>query len=265
VGSWIEAKAGDDVTVATGPVPLNDWNEAPANNGEPAWWHELIKANLAQNLPLPAADEERRRLVYRAGMQIFGTPLSKDEIDAFVSDHDANALDALAKRFAKRAGTTAFSGDLTSAPTRFKVLPPDPDAAKRPRAASNPGRYTLGENIRLIVTRRPDGDRIVNEGRIQFFASDPKAEAAKPVELKLPDGYNTWAAAWERGGTVLWVMKNGEIHGYDFSNPALVKEMVLDEKAKSKQPPKPILDALHRAIAPAEAPAAPPAATAAPK
>jgi hypothetical protein len=139
VGSWIEAKAGDDVTVTTGPVPLNDWNPAAANNGEPGWWLDLIKTKLDQNLPLPADEEERRRLVYRAGMEIFGTPLTKDEIAAFVSDHDASALDALAHRLAKRAGTTPFSGDLTSAPTQFKVLPPDPDAAKRPRAASNPG------------------------------------------------------------------------------------------------------------------------------
>jgi hypothetical protein len=136
VGSWIEAQAGDDVTVTTGAVPLSDWNEAPVKNGEPGWWLDLIKADLAQNLPLPADAEERRRLVYRVGMEIFGTPLSKEEIDAFVSDHEANALDSLAQRFAKRPGTTPFTSELTSAPTTFKVLPADLDAAKRPRPAA---------------------------------------------------------------------------------------------------------------------------------
>jgi hypothetical protein len=267
VGSWIEASAGDAVTVTTGPVPLSDWNEAPAKKGEPGgWWLELIKAELAQELPLPADAEERRRMVYRAGMAIFGTPLAKEEIAAFVEDHDAAALDALATRFAKRPGTNAASGELTSAPTKFKVLPVDPDAARRPRVASNPGRYTLGENVRLIVTRRPEGDRIVNEGRIQFFSADPNAEPpGKPVDLKLPDGYDTWAASWERGATVLWVMKGGKFHRYDFTNPAQVKETVADDGANAEAaPPKAILDALRAAIAPPAAPAGRPAATAAP-
>lgn len=268
VGSWIEASAGDEVTVTTGPVPLSDWNETPAKNGEAGgWWVELIKAHLAQELPQPADAEERRQIVYRAGMAIFGTPLSKEEIAAFVEDHDATALDALAVRFAKRAGTWAASGELSSAPTKFKVLPADPDAAKRPRVASNPGRYTLGENIRLIVTRRPKGERIVNEGRIQFFSADPKAEPlGKSVDLKLPDGYDTWAASWERGTTVLWVMKGGKLHRYDFTNPAEVKESGGDDGANPETtPPKAILDALHAAIAPPAAPAGRPAATAAPR
>jgi hypothetical protein len=76
VGSWIEAKAGDDVTFTPDEVPLYDWNENPpaAAAGAPGWWLEYIKAELAQDLPLPADAEERKRLVYRAGMRIFGTP-----------------------------------------------------------------------------------------------------------------------------------------------------------------------------------------------
>ena len=35
VGSWVEAKEGDDVTLATAPVPLDDWNENPPSGGEP--------------------------------------------------------------------------------------------------------------------------------------------------------------------------------------------------------------------------------------
>ena len=89
----------------------------------------------------------------------------------------------------------------TSGPTKFRVLPADPDAAKKPRTASNPGRYTLGENARLVVSRRPVGARIVNEASIQFFSGPGQARPGEPHEIKLPDGYNTWAAAWVRGGT----------------------------------------------------------------
>ena len=85
------------------------------------------------------------------------------------------------------------------------MFPDDPDAAKRPRVATGPGRYTLGDHVRLVIVRRPIGDRRVNEANIRFFSSDPNAEPpGKPHEIKLPDGYLTWAIAWERGSTVLW-------------------------------------------------------------
>ena len=48
-----------------------------------------------------------------------------------------------------------FLGELTSGPTKFRVLPADPDAAKKPRTADDPGRYTIGENIRLVVSAAP--------------------------------------------------------------------------------------------------------------
>jgi beta-lactamase regulating signal transducer with metallopeptidase domain len=143
VGSWVEAKAGDDVTITTAPVPLSDWNEAPAQNDEPRWWLDLIRATLAQDQPIPDDAEERKRLVYRAGMEIFGTPLTAEEINTFVNDRGGDALDSLAKRFAQRAGTTPFSGNLISGPTTFHVLPPDPNAPK-PDAPPNPAEVPAG-------------------------------------------------------------------------------------------------------------------------
>ena len=53
VGSWVEAKEGDDVTVTTEPVPLSDWNEKPQLDGEPRWWLDHIKARLSRHLPFP--------------------------------------------------------------------------------------------------------------------------------------------------------------------------------------------------------------------
>jgi hypothetical protein len=186
-------------------------------------------------------------------MDFFGTPLSTEEIAAFVSDHEPTALDSLAKRLAHRPGITPFSGLLTSGTTRFRVLPADPDAAKKPRTTSNPGQYTLGGNASLVVIRRPAGERITNEARITFSPRDATQPAPRePHEITLPDGYSTWAAAWMRGGTVLWVqriVKTGSgLRSYDFTNPAQVKETSLEEPADLGKVPKPILDALRAAL-----------------
>ncbi len=262
VGSWVDAKAGDDVTVTTGPVALSDRNEGLPKNSEPHWWLDFINAHLAQDLPLPTDTDERTRLVYRAGLELFGTPLAEEEIAAFVSDREPTALAALANRLAHRPGLTPSAGGLTSGPTKFRVLPADPDGAKKPRTASNPGRYTLGENIWLVVSRRFDGFRRVNEASIQFFSPDPtKPAPGQPHKVKLPDGYNTWAAAWERGSTVLWVLQKGNVRVYDFTNPAAVKEATLDLPANLERVPRTILDAVRAAVdlldEPKQAPAAP--------
>jgi beta-lactamase regulating signal transducer with metallopeptidase domain len=263
VGAWIHAKAGDEVTFTPDAVSLSEWNEQPALRGEPKWWFDLIKSELAQDLPLPADAEERKRIVYRAGLRIFGTPLAADEIEAFVNDRGPDPIDALAKRLAQRAGTKAFAGSLKSAPTKFRVLPADPDAAKKPRTAKGPGRYTLGETAALLVTRRPDGDRIVNEATIKFNPADPtKPPPSPPFPLKLPDGYETWAATWVRGTNVLWLTDKGAVRSYDFANPAQVKEAAHGELAKPTEIPKPILEALRAAL---DVPGAARPATEAPK
>jgi hypothetical protein len=234
-------------------------NEKP--DSEPRWWLDHITARLSRHLPLPADAEARKLLLYRVAMELFGTPVSEEINAAFVADREPNALDSLAKRLARRPGITPYSGSLQSGPTIFRVLPADPDATTKPRIASNPGWYTLGENIRLDVSRRPVGERLTNKASILFFSPDPKADApGKPVVIKLPDGYNTWAAAWVRGGKVLWVKQKSGIRSYDFTNPAQVKETTLDEPANFGQVPKAILDALPAALdvpnAPKHAPAA---------
>jgi beta-lactamase regulating signal transducer with metallopeptidase domain len=244
VGSWIDAKAEDEVTFTPDAVPLNGWNEVPPRNGEPSWWLDFITTRLARDLPLPADGAERTLMLGRVTRDLFGTAPTAEETAAFVADRNPNALDALAKRLVQRPGFTPFSGPLTSGATKFRVLPADPDAAKKPRTASNPGRYTLGENVRLVVTRRPDGERIVNEASIEFYSKDP----TKPHEIKLPDGYNTWAAGWERGKTVLWVLQKSNVRSYDFTNPAQVKETTLEGPANFDSVPRPILDALRAAV-----------------
>jgi hypothetical protein len=253
VGSWIEAKPGDEVTFTPAPVSLTGNFTDERAKGEPGWWLDFIKERLSRDLPLPAEAAERGRLLDRAVRDLFGTAPTLEEAAAFVRDRAPDGSEALAKRLAERAGTSSFTGTLQSGPTKFRVLPADPDAAKRPRTASNPGRYTLGEHIRLIVTRRGVGERIVNEASIQFFSPDPaKPAPGEPHELKLPDGYGTWAAAWVRGGTVLWLQENsGGVRRYDFADPAKVKE----EAEEPDKMPADIREALRAAL-PAPAPPA---------
>jgi hypothetical protein len=252
VGSWVEAKAGDEVIFTAAPVPLN--GNFTGERAGPGWWLDFIKNRLSLDAPLPADAAERGRLLDRAVHDLFGTAPTAEEITAFVADRDPSALDSLAKRLAQREGTLSSSGSLASGPTKFRVLPADPDAAKKPRTAKGPGFYTLGGNIRLVISRRADGQRIVNEASIQFF----HPTKGEPHEIKLPDGYNTWAAAWMRDATVLWVLqKKGTVRSYDFTKPAEVKETQV-EPADFDKVPRPILDALLVAL---EVPAEPKPAT----
>ena len=146
VGSWLEAKAGDEVTVTTRPVPLGDGNEAPPN-GEPQWWLDLIMARLARELPLPVDADERAHLVYRAGMDLFGTPLSAEEIAAFVEDRERTALEGLAERLSRRPGLIASSG-ACNRPRQNSASSPPILTARKSRAPPAIQAATRSEKVR---------------------------------------------------------------------------------------------------------------------
>ena len=184
-------------------------------------------------------------MLYRIAMELFGTPVSDA---AFLADLEPTALDSLVKRLFHLPGLHAWSGPLTSGPTRFRVLPADPDAAKKPRTAYNPGRYTVSENTVLVVTRHPNGERLVNEAHISLPAS------TGPHQLTLPDGYDTWAAAWVRGTTTIWVEQQGLLRRIDFTNPAKVDETQFETDKTDTPIPPDIREALRTAL---KAPAAP--------
>jgi hypothetical protein len=250
VGSWVEAKAGDDVTLTSGPVLASDRDDPARKEGGSAWWPAFIAERLSREAPLPADPAERTRLLDRAMRDLFGVAPTADEAAAFLADRGPDALDSLAKRLAARPGISPFAGPLSSGPTRFRVLPSHPDSAYLPRTAIGPGRYTLGADAVLVVTRQADGDRIVNEASLQFPPADPTNPApAGPHALKLPDWYDTWAAAWIRGSNVLWVQGRGEVIRYDFAKPAEVKETTLEQPARLDDVPEPIRKALRSALA----------------
>jgi len=245
VGSWVKAKAGDEVTFIPGPVSLYGRHDDLQSDAKQNWWLDFIKDRLSLDIPLPAEGGERRHLLDRAVRNLFGTTPTTEETAAFVADRAPDAFDALAKRLAQRAGVSQFTGMLQSGETKYRVLPADPDAAKKPRIANNPGRYTLREGVVLAVSRRPDGERLVNEASIQFSSPDPsKPVPGEPYKLRLPDGYGTWAAAWVRGGTVLWLQDKGGVRSYNVSNPAKVKEDI----AELDKVPREIREALRGAL-----------------
>jgi hypothetical protein len=133
VGSWIEAKAGDDVTVTTAELPLMDWGDEKQlkMDGEMPFWRDKIVERLSRHLPLPADADSRLRLLHRVARELFGTSVSQEISDAFVADTKPTALASLAERLHHRPGLHAWAGSLPSAPTKFRVLP-----AAQPKAAT---------------------------------------------------------------------------------------------------------------------------------
>jgi hypothetical protein len=263
VGAWIEAKEGDEVTFTPAPVSANGKHDGRLRD-ESRWWLDFITDRLSRDMPLPDADAERERLLDRAMRDLFGTAPTPEETATFVADGAPDAMGSLANRLARRAGISPFTGTLQAGETKFRVLAVDPDAAKRPRVATGPGRYTLGDLVRLVIVRKLDGKRYVNEANIRFFSRDPRVEPpGRPHEIKLPDGLLTWAIAWERGSTVLWLAEKGVLRSYNFTTPALVKETRI-EPADITNVPEPFREALRAAIEGGSNASAQPAATPAP-
>jgi hypothetical protein len=76
---------------------------------------------------------------------------------------------------------------------------------------------------------------------------------AEPYKLKLPDGYDTWTAAWVRGAKVLWVSEKGLLQRIDFTNPAKVEETRFEANKAADAPiPPDIRKILSGALAPDE-------------
>ncbi len=167
------------------------------------------------------------------------------------------------KRLLHRPDIAPFMGTLPPGDIQFRVIVADPDAAKKPRVATGPGFFILGDNQRLNVERTQNGHRLANKATIQFYSSDAKAKApGKPCEISLPDGLGTYAIAWERGAGVLWIKQKGLVRSYDFTDPAEVKETTFKKPTDLEKVPKRILDVLPDVR---DAPSPPPPATGVPK
>ncbi|MFO1046102.1 MAG: M56 family metallopeptidase [Planctomycetaceae bacterium] len=257
VGSWIEAKAGDEVTFTPDAVHCVGRDSARQDDDvSPStpnfWWLKFIKDRLSFHAPLPADVNERGKLLEQVVRDLFGNAPTNEELMTFKNDTSPVAIDSLAKRLSERAGFEAFSGSLNSGPTKFKVLPVDPDAAKKPRIAKSPGQFPLGSQVTFVVSRRPIGERIVNEAHLRFAPTDATKPAPHdPHPIPLPDDYDSWIAGWMRGGTVLWIAQSDanqktSVRRYDFTNPSNVVESVITELKVSETLPDAILDVVSK-------------------
>ena len=104
----------------------------------------------------------------------------------------------------------------------------------------------------------------MNEASLRFFSpSATRPAPAEPHRVRLPDGYATWVAAWERDSTVLWVTKRGFLSSYDFTTPAQVKATHV-ETVDITRVPEPLREALGPALKGGSNPSVRPAATPAP-
>jgi hypothetical protein len=231
-GSWILCAEGNEVVFTPGAAMLfyEVKGESDAN-----WWLEFITERLNREAPVPSDTKERQYLLYRVVRELFGTAPSTTEGGAFAADKSPDALKNLAVLLTKHTYGKRSHGLIRAGTTTFRVLPPDTGAAERPRVANGPGWFTLSDNVKFSVSRRPIGERAVNEASILYFQQGKDNVVHK---VTLPDGYNTWAAATKKGATELWISEKGRLRKYDFANPLKVEETLYegDEAAAAPIP-----------------------------
>jgi hypothetical protein len=235
VGSNVLAKAGDELTLTHGLVPL-DGSEVGVSEDDPhvsgpGWWLAHIKARLNRELPLPADATERTRLLDRAVRELFATAPTAEETEAFIADRTPDALDALAKRLAMRVDVVSFSGKLPTAPTKFRVLDADANADKQPRVVLGPGEYPLSEGtatsgaVTLKIIGRPVGDRRTNEAQILFEATEATGKLPPDsYKLEIPDGWGTWTIVCRSGEGFFYLLTKGAVRKIDYTNPREVAD-----------------------------------------
>lgn len=221
-GTQILANEGDEVVFQPGNVWLTgDHNQKVDSE----WWLKFVSERLDREAPLPASRKERKLILFRVVQDLFGTAPRTTEADSFYADQSPEALMNLAVLLSKRSWITAVTGAIKSGPAKFKVLPIDPSAATRARIASNPGRYNLDTELRLVVSRRTNGRSTINEANLTWY---PKGKESIATPVSLPSGYNTWAAGWLPGTSVLWVATKIGLRSYDFSNPESIQMQQFD-------------------------------------
>jgi beta-lactamase regulating signal transducer with metallopeptidase domain len=229
VGFQVLAKAGDELTLAHSPVPL-DGSGGGIRDGVPpvvgaGWWLAHIQARLSRELPLPSAAVEREHLLRRVVNELFGDPPTAEETAVFTADQTSGALDALARRLAGRRGGGEFAGTLAPAPIRFRVVAADPGAAEVPRVVLGPGEYPIGAGATLKIVGRPDGDRYIYDTRILFEPTEATGKLPpEPHMLEIPGDRTTWAIVCRPGSGHLYVLHKGAVRKIDYTNPGGVTE-----------------------------------------
>ena len=193
VGAWIGAKQGDAVRFSPGAVEVRCSPSVVGTrimDGQPVnvdpkdavdLWGKIIAERIGRELPLPAAAHERVQIIGRVTRDLFGEPPTPEELAAFVADEAPTAQAVLEKRLLHRPGIAPFTGTLPPGDIQFRVLAADPDAAKRPRVATGPGYYILGEKGACRSSGRPTASAA--QTRRRFGSSRP---TRKPTHRASP-------------------------------------------------------------------------------
>jgi beta-lactamase regulating signal transducer with metallopeptidase domain len=256
IGAVIEAKVGDEVTLThTVDAASTGWTRPDDPKNAAELWKKNIAARVEREGPMPKAAANREQLIRRVTLDALGVTASAKEIAAFVGDNSADALAKLTARLQEKPRIEPWAGKLPTGKTIFRVGAADPNAARAPRTAHFPGRYVLGENVRLLVSQITtdafDGSNVKrsNKARIAFLSADPKvASPHKPHEIALPDGIGAYGIVWQPGAGELWVMQKGLVRKYNFTDPARVKETRY-EPGTIEDVPKPLRAALRKVFA----------------
>lgn len=123
VGMWIDAKPGVKVTFTPDLVSVNDYKLTPPTGEDLNWWKEFVAQRVALEKPLPSGNEVRRRLAYRLAIDLHGSQLDDEDVQAFIADRSPDALEMLAEKLTNRTSIVPATGALQSGPTTFVVLP----------------------------------------------------------------------------------------------------------------------------------------------
>lgn len=236
VGSIIEAKEGDGVTLShTVDAAQGGWTK-PGDPKDPVELRkQIIAARVNHEAPMPRSAADREQLIRRVTLDLTGVAPTPEEIAAFTADAMPDALPKLIARLQATAAEVPWSGKLPTGETKFRVMAADPNAAKAPRAAAEPGRYVLGDGVHLQVRQVTENGKRTNSAGILFFGPDPKQASPHPsYQITLPDGLNSYCFIWERGSGELLLVERGSVRTINFANPAKVTE----DRAKMNLAPK---------------------------
>lgn len=240
-GSWIKCNAGDEVVFTPGPAVLS-YREGPEVTAD--WWLEFITERLEREAPVPSDTTEREYLLYRVVRELYGSAPSTTQGDAFAADKSPDALKNLALLLAKHPYGKRSDGVIQAGSTQFRILPADAEADKRPRVATGPGWYSLGDGVYFSVNRRGAGNTVLNEASIVYIQQGQDNVVHKVV---LPRGGDTWAAATLKGTTELWIAEPSVLRNFDFSNPRTPTETRYEGDQLDKAP---ISKELRKALEP---------------
>ena len=248
LGAWIMIKGEGPVTFIPGPILATDVGPPAsaailmtpeAKQKSLTLLKSIINERITRQAPLPDDQAEREQVLRDLTYEFTGKLPSSKEIAGFAADRSPDALTTLGQKLLGKV--QLFTGTLDAAEIPLRVAVVDPDAAKKPRVETEPGRYKITDNARVLAFRsygkKGDHRILINEGRIEFLkpGADPDA-ASDTFSFTLPDANEKYALGWLPGTPELWVAEKGLLRRYEFADPVSIKETKLRTKDVSLLP-----------------------------